>query len=76
MNLYELVLGIVIVVVIASVIRTMARDNPRPRAASDLEAERLREEVRTLKDRLTVLERIATDKSVILDREIEELRER
>ena len=33
-------------------------------------------EVKSLKERLAVLERIATDKSVLLDREIEELRHR
>jgi uncharacterized protein YlxW (UPF0749 family) len=40
------------------------------------EAQRLREEVRTLKERLQVLERIATDKSSSLEREIEQLRDR
>lgn len=37
---------------------------------------RLHEEVRVLKDRIAVLERIATDSSTALDREIEALRDR
>ena len=44
-----------------------------------LEAARLRDEVRTLKERIAVLERLATDdnsNSVRLDREIERLRDR
>jgi hypothetical protein len=42
----------------------------------DAENQRLREEVRALKDRIAVLERIATDSSSNLDREIEALRDR
>ena len=53
----------------------------RPRASkhgkgSDPDAARLREEVRTLKERIAVLERIATDRSASLDHEIERLRDR
>ena len=44
--------------------------------ADDAENQRLREEVRALKDRIAVLERIATDSSTHLDREIEALRDR
>lgn len=44
--------------------------------APDSETLRLREEVRQLKDRLHVLERIATEKENSLSREIEELRDR
>ncbi len=40
------------------------------------ESQRLREEVRALKERIAVLERIATDRSTSLDREIESLRDR
>ena len=40
------------------------------------ENQRLRDEVRALKDRIQVLERIATDSSSSLDREIESLRDR
>jgi len=42
----------------------------------DPEAARLQEEVRTLKERIIVLERIATDKESTLEREIERLRDR
>jgi hypothetical protein len=54
-------------------------DTPRQRfagEADDAENQRLREEVRALKDRIAVLERIATDSSTNLDREIEALRDR
>ena len=55
-------------------------DTPRQRFAGsdgdDAENRRLREEVRALKDRIAVLERIATDSSTHLDREIEALRDR
>jgi uncharacterized protein YlxW (UPF0749 family) len=56
-------------------------DTPRQRFAgesdnADAENRRLREEVRALKDRIAVLERIATDSSTHLDREIEALRDR
>ncbi|WBO21441.1 hypothetical protein [Sphingomonas abietis] len=58
-------------------------DTPRPQRFADpgardddAENRRLREEVRALKDRIAVLERIATDSSTHLDREIEALRNR
>jgi hypothetical protein len=55
-------------------------DAPRQRFAGsdgdDAENQRLRDEVRALKDRIAVLERIATDSSTHLDREIEALRDR
>ena len=53
-------------------------DTPRQGFAvpDDAENQRLREEVRALKDRIAVLERIATDSSTHLDREIEALRDR
>ena len=77
MNQYEFILGIIFIVMIASVIKTISKHNMRSKPpAADLEADRLRDEVKVLKDRIAVLERIATDKSVMLDREIEELRHR
>jgi len=53
-------------------------DTPRQNFGDgdDVENQRLREEVRALKDRIAVLERIATDSSTNLDREIEALRDR
>jgi hypothetical protein len=77
MNQYEFILGLVFIVMVASIIKTIAKHNAKtPATGRDPEADRLREEVKVLKDRIAVLERIATDKSVMLDREIEELRNR
>ncbi len=42
----------------------------------DGETQRLKEEVRALKDRLQVLERIAVEKESSLNREIDSLRDR
>lgn len=42
----------------------------------DPEAERLRAEVKALKDRVAVLERLATDGSTALEREFEKLKDR
>ena len=44
--------------------------------AAEAETQRLRDEVRALKDRVATLERIATDGNMTLDREIERLRDR
>jgi hypothetical protein len=75
MNQYEFILGIVIVVMIASVLKAgLRRSGKRP--ADNGETLRMREEVRTLKERIQVLERIATDKESMLEREIEQLRDR
>jgi hypothetical protein len=82
MNQFEMVVLIVAIVMIAGVFR--ARYGSRHRRGRDEEDEpveraetlRLREEVKMLKERLHVLERIATDKENSLSREIEELRDR
>jgi len=88
MNPFEMVLGIIIVVTIGSVLRARLgihkdrNGNERyhgvdPAAAAD--AARLRDEVRTLKERVQVLERVITDSeasSLRLDREIEALRDK
>lgn len=52
--------------------------NVQQRLISDPESERLREEIRTLKERVQVLERIATDNASAHDvgRQIEALRDR
>ena len=77
MNQYEFILGIILIVMIANVIKVISKHKAKPRVtAADPDADRLRDEVKVLKDRIAVLERIATDKSVMLDREIEELRHR
>jgi uncharacterized protein YlxW (UPF0749 family) len=80
MNPFEMVAIIVVAVMIASVLRAKyghrrGRDeaiDPREQA----ENLRLREEVRELKERLKVLERIAVEKENSLAREIDQLRDR
>lgn len=72
-----MVVLIVAIVVIARLVRTgMAHEERKLAHAADPEAGRLRDEVRALKDRIAVLERIATDDSAGLDRQIEALRDR
>jgi len=68
---------IVMIVMVAIVLKSRYASVGRQRAAAeDPEAMRLREEVKTLKERIAVLERIATDKEHTLEREIERLRDR
>ncbi len=83
MNPFEMVVLIVAITAVASVVRARygvvnrrkGEDFVRP---DDGENERLRQELRTLKERVAVLERIATDndRGLTLDREIEALRHR
>ena len=74
MNPFEMVVIIVALVMVASVIKTRYRSMNG--IAADPDATRLREEVKSLKDRIAVLERLATDDNGAraLDREIEKLR--
>jgi hypothetical protein len=78
MNPYEMVAIIVVAVMIASVVRAKY-SHPRRADDSDprehAEALRLREEVKALKERIHVLERIATDRENSLARQIDELRD-
>jgi hypothetical protein len=72
---------IVVAVMIASVLRSKYshrnRDDGREVSAEErAETLRLREEVKQLKDRLHVLERITVEKENTLSRQIEELRDR
>jgi hypothetical protein len=76
MNHSEMVVLIVAIVMFASVMRARLRARPRESEADDGEKQRLREEVRALKERVAVLERIATDRSSALEQEIENLRDR
>jgi hypothetical protein len=81
MNQFEMVVVIVAIVMFAGVMRARFGGQYRSRrrgeaAVDDPEAYRLKEEVRTLKERIAVLERIATDKESTLEREIERLRDR
>ena len=84
MNQFEMVVLIVAMVMFAGVLKARygyqrrrrgGRDGAIDSDASDLETIRLREEVKQLKERLHVLERIATDKENTLSRQIEELRD-
>ena len=84
MNPFEMVVIIVALVMVASVIKTryrsmngiVADEDGNERIAHDPDSARLRDEVKSLKDRIAVLERLATDDNGAraLDREIEKLR--
>ena len=52
------------------------RDDDRRVETESPETDRLRDEVKELKDRIKVLERIAVDKENILSKEIDSLRDR
>ncbi|MEO7601868.1 MAG: hypothetical protein ABIS39_01190 [Sphingomicrobium sp.] len=79
MNPFEMVAVIVVAVMIASVLR--AKYSSRHRSGEiapqdQAETLRLRDEVKELKERMKVLERIAVDKENALAREIDSLRDR
>lgn len=83
MNPFEMVIGIVLIVTIGRVLQarfggSRRHGPPGSVVADDGEARRLREEVRALKERIAVLERLATDDAGprALEREIEALRSR
>ena len=81
MNPFEMVAIIVVAVMIASVLRAKYSHRHRdgePQVSAEERAEtlRLRDEVKQLKDRIHVLERIAVEKEDTLSRQIEELRDR
>lgn len=82
MNPFEMVVAIVAITAIASVIRAKygvvrrGKGEMLVNRGPDPEAERLREELKALKDRVAVLERLATDGSTALEREFEKLRDR
>ncbi len=81
MGRFEFILGIIFIVMTASVIRAWIQSQ-RPRAGGaagslpDAESIRLRDEVKQLKERIQVLERITVEKENSLERQIEELRDR
>ena len=84
MNPFEMVVLIVAITAIASIFRAKygvvrnRKGEDRFRPADDAENQRLRDDLRALKERVAVLERIATenDRGLTLDREIEALRRR
>lgn len=75
-----MVVLIVLIAVIGGIIKNRHRNElrVRHRGTDGAEAAQLRDEVRQLKDRIQVLERVITDNhgSLGLDREIERLRDR
>lgn len=73
MGPFEMVVAIVAIVMIASIIKSRVRARAEVPADSR-ETELLHAEVARLKDRVQVLERLATDKSRRLADEIDELR--
>ncbi|SNS82853.1 hypothetical protein SAMN06295912_11834 [Sphingomonas laterariae] len=79
-NPFSMVVAIVLIVSIAGVLRAKYRRDDEAASAPvrDPDADRLRDEIKALKERVAVLERIATDtnRGVSLDREIEALRHR
>lgn len=77
-NPFAMVVAIVAMAMIASVLRAWIKAGNRPAAdqAFELEKERLLEEVKQLKDRIHVLERITVEKENSLGRQIDELRDR
>ncbi len=62
--------------VIGGILKSRSRPHRGERVEIEPENDRLRDEVRTLKERIAVLERIATDRTSSLDHEIEQLRDR
>jgi hypothetical protein len=82
MNQYEMIVLIVAIVMVTSILRARfgysRRGRMIPPASTENSAEtmRLREEVKELKDRIKVLERIAVEKENSLAAQIEELRDR
>ncbi len=78
-----MVIMIVLIVMIASIIRAKYgysrrhghRETEADNRVASAETERLRDEVKMLKERLHVLERITVEKENSLEREIERLRD-
>ena len=80
MNPFEMVVIIVAITAVAGMYKARyasRRDRPGNETPTDTaENQRLRDEVKMLKDRLAVLERITIEKENSLEREIEQLRDR
>ncbi len=78
---FEMVVFIVLISAVAGILRAkmgVRRDSKgnEYHVRDDAETERLRDEVKQLKERLAVLERITVEKENSLEREIEQLRDR
>ena len=80
MNPFEMVVAIIFLVTAGRVIQSYLRSRPDQPVvtADDPDTIRMRDEMRTMKERIAVLERVITDNhgSLDLDRQIERLRDR
>ena len=84
MGRYEMIVAIVAIVMFATVLKARYAAHRRGRHLEEAEVSpqeraetlRLREEVKALKDRIQVLERITVEKENSLERQIEQLRDR
>ena len=82
MNVYEFVIGILILMFVFTIIRhklgipVRSMREMRGEPVNDAENARLRTQVKQLQDRINVLERIVTDRGVETAAQIEALRER
>lgn len=80
MNQFTMVVAIVFIVMVAKVMsqRYKSLDKQESQTVQSADAMRTQEEMRQLKERVAVLERVITDNhgSLGLDREIERLRDR
>jgi predicted RNase H-like nuclease (RuvC/YqgF family) len=87
MNPFEMVIGIVLIVSIANVLKARfgvrtdkwGGEHQVDVKRDDAESRMLREEIRSLRERIQVLERVITDTETgasRLDREIEQLRDK
>ncbi|HEY7809619.1 MAG TPA: hypothetical protein VIA98_04485 [Allosphingosinicella sp.] len=76
MNVFEFVLGIIVIVTVASLFKMLLNHQRHKLAHSSEDGGRLEQEVQTLSARLAVLERIAVEKENSLERQIESLRDR
>jgi len=75
MNPFEMVVLIVLIVTAGHYLRVKAMHRGKQVSLSeDPEALQLKEEVKRLRDRVAVLERIATDKNHLLEQEFDRLR--
>ncbi len=78
-NPFEMVILIVLIVTVGKIyVSRRSRNHSEERVAPEerVETLRLQDEVKQLKERIHVLERIATDKDSALSREIDSLRDR
>ena len=78
-----MVLGIVLIVSITTIMKArmgirkdMWGNEIKDSGRDDAEVEQMREQMKVLKERVAVLERIATEKNHSLEHEIERLRDR